>query len=95
MENVQTFSSLVIGAVETGCKSIVADRLAFADYLYMDTKWLATPIRWMKDNFTTAELKALHAAGWIGRGRHNLIRFDADLTKEIIEIAKEEGIKIK
>ncbi len=92
-----TYTSLLIGAIENGLTSLIADRLVDCEYLYNDKGgFVSSTIRCLKDILSAAEIKALVAANMIGKVRNsNSIVFNRAISTEIKAIAKEESIAMK
>lgn len=97
MENTVAYNSLLIGAIENGLTSLVADRLVDCEYLYNNKGgFVSSTIRCIKDILSAAEIKALVAAKMIGNIKgSNAIVFNRAISNEIKEIATEENISIK
>lgn len=92
-----TYTSLLIGAIENGLTSLIADRLVDCECLYNNKGgFVSSTIRCLKDILSAAEIKALVAAKMIGKIKgSNAIVFNRAISTEIKEIATEEGIKIQ
>lgn len=97
MTNTVAYNSLLIGAIENGLTSLIADRLVDCEYLYNNKGgFVSSTIRCIKDILSAAEIKALVAAKMIGKVRNsNYIVFNRAISNEIKEIAAEENINIK